>query len=66
MLEKNTSKTFDSKTFGKVEVTNQNDEKILVTAHSGSYKSHTYGINLVDLGSANIPQALWNEVMSNL
>lgn len=66
MLEKNTSKTFDSKNFGKVEVTNRNDEKILVTTFSGSYKGQTYGIDLNDLGSANIPQQLWNEVVSNL
>ncbi len=65
-MNANETKTFQSSKWGKVEVFNQNDVKLLITTHAGSRKGQTFGIVLADLESANIPQALWNEVVANL
>ncbi len=66
MIEKNETKTLNTPKWGKVEVFNQNDAKLIITTFAGSYKGKTYGINLADIESANIPQALWNEVVANI
>lgn len=65
-MNKNETKAFQSSKWGTVEVFNKNDVELLITTHAGSYKGQTYAIVLADLESANIPQALWNEVLKNL
>lgn len=65
-MNANETKTFQSKNFGKVEVFNQNDKKLFIHSDHGTRKQRDYSINLADLESANIPKALWNEVVENL
>ena len=65
-MNANETKTFQSKKFGKVEVFNQNDKKLFIHSDHGTRRQKSYSIVLADLESANIPQALWNEVVANL
>lgn len=60
------TKTFQSKRFGKVEVFNQDDKKLFIHTNHGTTQQRSYTVDLSDLGSVNIPQAIWQEVVNNI
>lgn len=65
-MNTNETKTFQSKRFGKVEVFNKNDEKLFIHINHGTTQQRSYMVDLKDLESANIPQAVWQEVVNNI